>query len=108
MRPDDVFVSCRSGTAMSSCPVVSNPSRLSSLHGGGQCGIEVGGIHSVLVNRSISGNSSGIAGSSPVVKTSGPLSSLTGLITADTPQREIYTQRVQVNMNSITNKTGKP
>jgi hypothetical protein len=109
MRPDEAFGSFRSGSAGASCPVVSNPARLSSIHTGQSCfgnnAVEVGGggggVHSVLVNRSISGNSSLTVGASPAVKAAGPLSSLTGLISSDTPPREAYAQRVQVTVYSL-------
>jgi hypothetical protein len=104
LRTDDAFGGCRSGPAASSCPVVSNPARLSSIHSVQPCfgnnAVEVGGgsggLHSVLVNRSISGNTGLTVSASPAVKAGGPLSSLTGLKSTDTPPRETYPQRVQV------------
>lgn len=101
MMHDDAFAGCRSGAVPpSSCAVVSNPARLSSsvVHGAPVgCNVSeaagVGNVHSVLVNRSVSGPLC----ASPAVKASGPFSSLTGLMLSDASSpRDTYPQRVQV------------
>ena len=61
--------------------------------------MEGGGVHSLSVNHSLSGNSAVTSGTSPASK-SVALPSLSSLIPSDS-SRDVYLQRVQVSSNVL-------